>query len=74
MLSFGYRDSVAVAVSANAGTYAMPDVTTPWPFGLGQTDVDTNTLRALLGSPITVMAGTEDVQTTSQRSGSGHCS
>jgi hypothetical protein len=66
MLSFGYRDSVAVAVSANAGTYAMPDLTTPWPFGLGHTVVDNRALRALLGFPITVMAGTEDVQTTGQ--------
>ena len=66
MLSFGYRDRVVVAVSANAGTYAMPDLVTPWPFGLGQTDVDTDAVRALLGFPITVMAGTEDVQTTGQ--------
>jgi len=29
MLSFGFRDRVAVAVSANAGTYAMPDLATP---------------------------------------------
>ena len=64
MLSFGFRDEVAVAVSANAGTYAMPDLATPWPFGLGETDVDTEGLRALLAFPITVMAGTEDVLTT----------
>jgi len=64
MVSFGFRDRVAVAVSANAGTYAMPDLVTPWPFGLGQTDVDTDALRALLGFRITVMAGTEDVLTT----------
>jgi hypothetical protein len=44
----------------------MPDLVTPWPFGLGQTDVDTDAVRALLGFPITVMAGTEDVQTTGQ--------
>jgi hypothetical protein len=31
MVSFGFRDRVAVAVSANAGTYAMPDLATPWP-------------------------------------------
>ena len=64
MLSFGFRDEVAVAVSANAGTYAMPDLATPWPFGLGETDVETEGLRALLAFPITVMAGTEDVLTT----------
>jgi hypothetical protein len=63
-LSFGFRDRVAVAISANAGIYAMPDLATPWPFGLGQTDVDTDALRALLGSPITVMAGAADVKTT----------
>jgi len=64
MLSFGFRDRVAVAVSANAGTYAMPDLATPWPFGLGQTDVDAEALRSLLGFRITVMAGTADVSTT----------
>jgi hypothetical protein len=64
MLSFGFRDRVAVAVSANAGTYAMPDLTTPWPFGLGQTDVDTDALGAFLAFRITVMAGTNDVLTT----------
>jgi poly(3-hydroxybutyrate) depolymerase len=66
MLSFGFRDHVAIAISANAGTYAMPDLTTPWPFGLGQTDVDADALGALLGFPITVMAGTEDVKTTGE--------
>jgi hypothetical protein len=63
MVSFGFRNRVAVAVSANAGTYAMPDLATPWPFGLGETDVDTDALRALLGFPITVTAGTADVLT-----------
>jgi len=66
MLSFGYRDRVAVAITANAGTYAMPDLSTPWPFGLGETDVDDDALRALLEFPITVMAGTEDVKTTGE--------
>jgi hypothetical protein len=44
----------------------MPDLATQSPFGLGETDVDTDALRALLGFPITVMAGTEDVLTTGQ--------
>ena len=64
MLSFGFRDRVAVAVSANAGTYAMPDLDTPWPFGLGQTEVTTATLASLLNFPLTVMAGTNDTKTT----------
>jgi hypothetical protein len=64
MLSFGFRDRVAVAVSANAGTYAMPDLDVPWPFGLGQTEVTTETLESLLNFPLTVMAGTNDTKTT----------
>jgi len=64
MLSFGYRDRVAIAVSANAGTYAMPDLEIAWPFGLGDTEVDADALRSLVGFPITVMAGTHDTKTT----------
>ncbi len=64
MLSFGYRERVAVAVSANAGTYAMPDLSIPWPFGLGDIGIDDDQLRAVLEFPITVMAGTEDTKTT----------
>jgi poly(3-hydroxybutyrate) depolymerase len=64
MLSFGYRDHVAVAVSANAGTYAMPDLDIAWPFGLGETELDTAALAGWLRFPITVMAGTEDIKTT----------
>lgn len=64
MLSFGFRQHVAVAVSANAGTYAMPDLEIAWPFGLGDTVVDAAALAALLRFPITVMAGTRDIKTT----------
>ncbi len=64
MLSFGYRDRVAVAVSANAGTYAMPDLDIPWPFGLGETEVTPDRLRDILAFPMTIMAGTEDTKTT----------
>jgi dienelactone hydrolase len=64
MLSFGYRDHVAVAVSANPGTYAMPDLDVAWPFGLGETELDAAALAELLRFPITVMAGTEDTKTT----------
>ena len=64
MLSFGYRDHVAVAVSANAGTYAMPDLAIDWPWGLGATEVTPDALPALLQFPLTIMAGTEDTKTT----------
>ena len=64
MLSFGYRERVAVAISANAGTYAWPDLDIPWPFGLGQTEVTQDTLIDLLGFPIVVLGGTNDTKTT----------
>lgn len=64
MLSFGFRDRVAVAVSANAGTYAMPTLDIPWPFGLGETGLDADALRPLLEFPLTVMTGTQDTKTT----------
>ncbi len=64
MLSFGYRDRVAVAISANAGTYAMPDLDIPWPFGLGAVGLTPETLKPVLEFPIAVMTGTEDTKTT----------
>lgn len=64
MLSFGYRDHVAVAVSANAGTYAMPDLEIDWPWGLGATEVTAGDLPALLAFPLTIMTGMEDTKTT----------
>jgi hypothetical protein len=64
MLSFGYREHVGIAVSANAGTYAMPDLSIDWPWGLGATEVTDTDLPALLDLPLTIMAGTEDTKTT----------
>jgi hypothetical protein len=64
MLSLGYREHVAVAVTANAGTYAMPDLTIDWPWGLGTLGVTPDDLPTLLAFPLTIMAGTEDIKTT----------
>jgi poly(3-hydroxybutyrate) depolymerase len=65
LLSLGYRDRVIAAVTANAGTYAMPDTGVDFPYGLGGTGVDEAALRALLGFRLTVMAGTADIDNTS---------
>jgi hypothetical protein len=53
-----------VAVGANAGTYAMPDLDVAWPFGLGQTEVTPDTLASVLNFPLTIMAGMNDTKTT----------
>ena len=64
LISLGFRERVTAAVTANAGTYAMPDLSVPFPFGLGDTGVDDAALRALLAYRLTVMAGTLDIVTT----------
>jgi poly(3-hydroxybutyrate) depolymerase len=64
MLSFGFRERVAAAVPANAGTYAMPDLTIPWPFGLGETEMTPESLATFLAFPIIVMGGMNDTKTT----------
>lgn len=64
MLSFGYRDDIGVAVSANAGTYAMPDLGIDWPWGLGAVGLTEADLPSLLDLPLTIMAGTEDTKIT----------
>jgi hypothetical protein len=62
-VTFGHAGAVAVAVAANAGTYTMPDPATPFPYGLGGTAIGEAGLRALLGFPLIVMAGTADNST-----------
>jgi poly(3-hydroxybutyrate) depolymerase len=63
MLTFGYRDHVAAAVAANAGTYSMPDLGVDFPHSLGGTRLGERELRAMLEFPLIVMAGTEDIDT-----------
>jgi len=60
MISLGFRSKVAAAVTANAGTYAMADLSEPWPFGLANTGLDELEMLALLKFRLTVMAGTAD--------------
>jgi hypothetical protein len=66
MISLGFRDGVAVAATANAGAYAMPDLDIRFPHGLGATEIDEAALRALLAFRLTVFAGTADIDTTSE--------
>ena len=70
LLSLGFRDKVVAAVTANAGTYAMPDLSVDFPYGLGSTGeggtgVDEEGVRVLLRFRLTVMAGTADIDNTS---------
>lgn len=60
----GHRAGVQAAVAANAGTYMFPDPAVDFPFGLGRTGLGEDGLRAMLGFPLTVMAGTLDIDNT----------
>jgi poly(3-hydroxybutyrate) depolymerase len=64
MISLGFRERVAVAATANAGTYAMPDLGVAFPYGLGEAGLDEAALRALLAFRLIVFAGTADIDTT----------
>jgi len=64
-ISLGFRDAVAAAVTANAGTYTMPDLGIPFPYGLGGTGLDETALRHSLIFPLAVFAGTADIDTSS---------
>jgi len=66
LISLGFRGGVAAAATANAGTYAMPDLDVAFPYGLGGTELDESDLRALLAFRLTVFAGTADVDTVSE--------
>jgi poly(3-hydroxybutyrate) depolymerase len=66
LISLGYRERVVAAVTANAGTYAMPDLDIGFPYGLGGTDLDKAKLRELLRFRLTVMAGTADIDATAE--------
>ena len=64
-MSLGFRASVAAAVTANAGTYATPELDIPFPYGLGGTGLDDDALAQLLAFRLTVMAGTADIDAAS---------
>jgi hypothetical protein len=60
----GHRAHVQAAVAANAGTYLWPSFDEDFPWGLRGTGLDEAALRGMLGSPLTVMAGTADIDNT----------
>jgi hypothetical protein len=64
-ICLGFREAVTAAVTANAGTYSMPDLNVGFPYGLGGIDIDDCALRDLLGFPLAIFAGTADIDVTS---------
>ena len=48
------------AISANAGWYTLPDLQTPWPYGLQGTPADQDSLRRWVGQPLVLLLGDQD--------------
>ncbi len=55
---------LARVVSANAGWYMLPDLATPFPYGLKGTPVGADDLRHALALPLVVLLGTADTDPT----------
>ena len=60
LATFGWSDRIELAVAANAGSYTMPLVDEPFPFGLRGTGFGMAELRALLARPLLVLLGESD--------------
>lgn len=58
MLEPGLR--IRAAVAANAGSYAMPDFSAEYPFGLKNTPVNAAQLRQAFAMPLVILLGTAD--------------
>jgi poly(3-hydroxybutyrate) depolymerase len=64
-IALGFRTTAAFAVTANAGTYAMPDLGVAFPYGLGGLGLNEAALQDLLTFPLAVFAGTADIDASS---------
>lgn len=53
-------------IAANAGWYMLPDLATPFPYGLKGTGADEAALRAALARPLVVLLGESDTDSNHQ--------
>jgi hypothetical protein len=60
MVTFGWSDRIECAVAANAGSYTMPLLDEPFPFGMKGSGSALPELRALLARPMLVLLGESD--------------
>jgi hypothetical protein len=61
MLFFKPNAKALRTVSANAGWYMFPDPAVAFPYGTGGTNCDDARLRRVLGLPITILLGDQDI-------------
>jgi poly(3-hydroxybutyrate) depolymerase len=63
MVLFQANSRIALAVTANAGSYTLPDFETPFPYGLKESPIDEARLKAALAVPMLVLLGENDIDT-----------
>jgi poly(3-hydroxybutyrate) depolymerase len=63
MVLFQQPNHIALAVTANAGSYTLPDFETQFPFGLKESGMTEERLKTALAVPLLVLLGEKDVDT-----------
>jgi poly(3-hydroxybutyrate) depolymerase len=61
MVLFQNAPRIALAVTANAGSYTLPDFDVEFPYGLKQSDMSDARLKAALNVPMLVLLGEKDI-------------
>lgn len=64
LVTFAWTPAIERAITANAGSYTMPDFDVSYPFGLKGTHFADADLPVLLSRPLTVLLGEQDCDPT----------
>jgi len=63
MVLFQGDSRIELAVTANAGSYTLPDFEVKFPYGLKESAIDEVRLKAALAAPLLVLLGENDTDT-----------
>lgn len=63
MVLFQRKNRIALAVTANAGSYTLPDHSVAFPFGLKDSGLADEGLKAALQVPLLILLGEKDIDT-----------
>ncbi|HEY2413696.1 MAG TPA: hypothetical protein VGI40_15710 [Pirellulaceae bacterium] len=66
MVLFQADNRIALAVTANAGSYTFPDFTIKFPYGLKESPITESKLKSALQTPMLVLLGENDTDTNDQ--------
>lgn len=60
LVMFNPKARFTTAIAANSGWYTMPNFETPFPYGLGDSGLEKNTLKQILTKKLIILLGTKD--------------